>query len=149
MWADSNWTFDCVHSALHGISDFTHLIQFKMVLSSSLAMLWMEVLVFVDCLCLDKFISYYGNFQFLHEVWMEELLKLLFCILFWLCTSGTLIWITCTFAIYVYFDGVVIFNRPPDVAWSLLIDVFLQISVTMLLTINMNSTDLALWDCSS
>ena len=90
----------------HLNSDFTHLIQFKMVLSSSLAMLWMELLVVVDCLCLDKFISY-SNFQFLHEVWKEELLKLLICIFFWLCTSGTLIWTT--FAIYVHFGGLVIF----------------------------------------
>ena len=49
-WAHSNWTFDCVHSSLRGNSDFTHLAQFKTGCSCSLAMLWMELLVFVDYL---------------------------------------------------------------------------------------------------
>ena len=49
-WAHSNWTFDCVHSSLHGNSDFTHLAQFKTGHSCSLATLWIELLVFIDYL---------------------------------------------------------------------------------------------------
>ena len=90
-WMHSNWTFDCMHSALRGNGDLTHLAQFKTGCSCSLATLWMELLVFVDYLLFGQicFMRYFLIYTQKYK-W-QSCQNCQKCIFFRLrCTSGTL-----------------------------------------------------------